>query len=70
MLDSFAAFAGEQRMVVDAAVLEAEKAAGERNRAIASLLRNFGRVDDESAALELYFQQCSLHSVDEDMLAA
>ena len=61
LLDGFAAFAGAERMVIDAAVLEAEKAAGERNRAIASLLRNFRRVDDEEAALELYFQQCSIN---------
>ncbi len=60
LLDGFATFAGAERMVVDAAVLEAEKAAGERNRAIASLLRNFRLVDDEAAALELYFQQCSI----------
>ncbi len=60
LLDGFAAFAGAKRMVVDAAVLEAERAAGERNRAIASLLRNFRLVDDEEAALELYFQQCSI----------
>ncbi len=60
LLDGFAAFAGAERMVVDAAVLEAERAAGERNRAIASLLRNFHLVDDEEAALELYFQQCSI----------
>ncbi len=59
-LAGFAALAGAERMVVDAAVLEAERAAGERNRAIASLLRNFRLVDDEEAALELYFQQCSI----------
>ncbi len=60
LLDGFAAFAGAERVVVDAAVLAAERAAGERNRAIASLLRNFRLVDDEAAALELYFQQCSI----------
>ncbi len=60
LLDGFARFAGAGRMVVDAAVLEAERSAGERNRAIASLLRNFGLVEDEEAALELYFQQCSI----------
>ena len=60
LLTGFATFAGEQRMVVDAAVLEAEKAAGGRNRAIASLLRNFALVEDETAALDLYFQQCSI----------
>lgn len=60
LLDGLTTLAGSERMVVDAVVLEAEKAAGERNRAIASLLRNFHLVDDEEAALELYFQQCSI----------
>ncbi len=60
LLDGFAALAGDRRMVVGAVVLEAEKAAGERNRAIASLLRNFRLVEDEEAALELYLQQCSI----------
>ncbi len=62
LLAGFAAFAGEERMVLDAAVLQAEKRAGERNRAIASLLRNFGHLDEEAAALELYFQQCSIRA--------
>ncbi|MEM7483487.1 MAG: glutaminase A, partial [Acidobacteriota bacterium] len=60
ILAGFAALAGEERLVVDAAVLDAEHKAGGRNRAIASLLRNFQLVDDEAAALELYFQQCAI----------
>jgi glutaminase A len=60
LLAGFAAFAGEPKLGIDAAVFLAEKRAGERNRAIASLLRNFGHLDDESQALELYFQQCSI----------
>ncbi len=60
LLDHFAALAGEPRLHLDAAVLQAEKTAGDRNRALAALLRNFGLVDDEHAALELYFQQCSI----------
>ncbi len=41
-------------------MLQAEKQAGDCNRAIACLLKNFGVVDDEEAALDLYFQQCSI----------
>jgi glutaminase len=60
LMAGMAAFAGVKRLNVDAAVLEAETRGGERNRAIAYLLRNFGAIDDVEAALELYFQQCSL----------
>lgn len=62
LLEGFAAFAGEERSYLDAAVFLAEKAAGERNRAIACLLRNFGHLEDEEAALELYLQQCSIRT--------
>lgn len=60
ILDGLALHAGEERMSVDIRILSAERTAGERNRAIACLLRNFGAVDDERAALELYLQQCSV----------
>lgn len=60
LLDRFAAAAGRSRLKIDAAMLQAEKLAGDRNRAIASLLKNFGVVEDEEAALDLYFQQCSV----------
>lgn len=60
LLEKFAAAAGKTRLKVDAAMLQAEKQAGDRNRAIACLLKNFGVVDDEEAALDLYFQQCSI----------
>ncbi|MBZ0135408.1 MAG: glutaminase A [Planctomycetes bacterium] len=53
-------FAGEPRMKVDLRVLVAEREAGERNHAIACLLRNFEVVADEEAALDLYLQQCSV----------
>jgi glutaminase len=39
-------------------MLSAEHAAGERNRAIASLLVGAGLVEGRDAALELYLQQC------------
>ena len=60
LLETFAAAAGRSKLKVDAAMLQAEKKAGDRNRAIACLLKNFGVVDDEEAALDLYFQQCSI----------
>ncbi len=65
LLAGFAGFAGlpdGESLKIDAAIFLAEKQAGERNRAIASLLRNFGHLDDESQALELYFQQCSIRA--------
>jgi glutaminase len=45
---------------VDLQVFLSEKTHGDRNRAIACLLRNFGVIQDEGAALELYLQQCSV----------
>lgn len=52
-------FAGDQ-LAVDPAMLDEEYAAGERNRAIAALLRAAAIVDDEEAALDRYFRQCSV----------
>ncbi len=60
VLAGLSRFAGEHSLRVDLQVLLAERAAGERNNAIACLLRNFNVIDDEEAALELYFQQCSV----------
>lgn len=54
-------FAGESNLRVDLQVLLAERSAGERNKAIACLLRNFDVMEHEEAALELYFQQCSVN---------
>lgn len=60
VLAGLSRFAGENSLRVDLQVLLAERAAGEKNKAIACLLRNFDVIDDEEAALELYFQQCSV----------
>ena len=60
VLSGLGKFAGEPRMKVDLRVLVAEREAGERNHAIACLLRNFEVVADEEAALDLYLQQCSV----------
>jgi glutaminase len=46
---------------VDEEVFASERATGDRNRAIAFLMRNFGMLDgDVEAVLDLYFRQCSL----------
>ena len=60
LLDRFSAIAG-RRLEIDQAVYESERRTGHRNRAIAHLLLNFGIVHEEAeAALDLYFQQCSI----------
>lgn len=60
LLDRFSTIAGRQ-LEIDHAVYESERRTGHRNRAIAHLLLNFGVVHEEAeAALDLYFQQCSI----------
>lgn len=46
---------------VDEEVYRSEKATGHRNRAIASMLRNYNILEsDEDTLLDLYFKQCSI----------
>ncbi len=60
LLERFSALAG-RRLSIDQAVYESERRTGHRNRAIAHLLLNFGVVHEQAeAALDLYFQQCSI----------
>lgn len=60
LLDRFSTIAGRP-LTIDQAVYESERRTGHRNRAIVHLLVNFGIVhDDAEAALDLYFQQCSI----------
>ncbi len=48
-------------MTVDEDVFRSENETGDRNRAIAYLMRNFGMIDgDVDEVLDLYFRQCSL----------
>ncbi len=61
-LRDFARLAGVDRLEVDAVVLAAERVGGDRNRAIASLLRAHGVVAEVEHALELYFHQCAIRS--------
>ena len=60
ILESLSRFAGRS-LSVDEAVFASERATGDRNRAIAYLLRNYGvikgTVDDD---LDVYFRQCSI----------
>ncbi len=60
LLAGFADFAG-RRLEVDERVLASERATGDRNRALAYLMRSFGMVDgDVDDIVDLYFRQCSL----------
>ena len=58
--DALGRFAGRQ-LGVDQAVFASERETGDRNRAIAYLLRNYSVVEgDVGAVLDVYFQQCSV----------
>lgn len=53
-------FAGRE-LVVDEAVFTSERETGDRNRAIAYLLRNYGIIEDDvTGVLDVYFRQCSI----------
>jgi glutaminase len=50
-----------RELVVDEAVFASERETGDRNRAIAYLLRNYGIIEnDVTAVLDVYFRQCSI----------
>lgn len=72
VIDTFSHYAGRS-LLVDAATLTAEFQTGDRNRAIAYLMRSFGVLEgDLEDALHLYFQQCALmvNTVDLATMAA
>ena len=50
---------GGCRLVVDEAVLAAERGHAHRNYAIASFLREAGVIDDPTSAVDLYLRQCA-----------
>lgn len=52
-------FAGRQ-LSVDRSVLQSERDTGDRNRAIAYLMRGFGMLENVESVLDLYFAQCSV----------
>ncbi|MGJ3249639.1 MAG: glutaminase A [Elainellaceae cyanobacterium] len=60
ILDMFCRYTGRE-LDVNVPVFLSEKATGNRNRAIAYLMLNFGMVGDRiDETLDLYFQQCSI----------
>jgi glutaminase len=60
VLDMFRRFIGHE-VPVDMAVFTSERATGHRNRAIAHLMLNFGKLQgDLEDSLDLYFKQCSV----------
>lgn len=60
ILAALSAFAG-RKLGVDEAVFASERATGDRNRAIAYLLRNYAVIKgDVDAVLDVYFGQCSV----------
>lgn len=60
ILDMLGRFAG-RKLSVDEQVYASESTTGDRNRAIAWLLRNYAVIkDDVDAVLDVYFRQCSV----------
>ena len=60
ILDCLGRYVGHE-VVVDDAVYESERASGDRNRAIAFLMRSFGLIEgDADAVVDNYFRQCAV----------
>jgi glutaminase len=60
--------AAGRRLRIDDAVMQSETLTGNRNRAIAYLMRNFGIIDEQvNEALHQYFAQCSMLVTCQDM---
>ena len=60
IVSGLSAFAG-RRLDIDEAVYVSERDTGDRNRAIAYLMRSAGLLDEDvDAQVELYFKQCSI----------
>jgi glutaminase len=60
ILDMLSRFAG-RKLSIDEQVYASESTTGDRNRAIAWLLRNYAVIkDDVDAVLDVYFRQCSV----------
>ncbi len=70
IVDGFESFTGRV-LIADEAVYESECETGDRNRAIAYLMRNLGMLEgDPEAILRLYFRQCSLLVTTDDLAVA
>jgi glutaminase len=62
--------AAGRNLTIDDAVMHSERMTGNRNRAIAYLMRNFGIIDEQvNETLEQYFAQCSLLVTCQDVAA-
>ena len=67
LLTAFARGCGHP-VEVDEEVFASERDTGERNRALAHLMRSFGMISDRlEETLELYFQQCSINVTCRDL---
>jgi glutaminase len=67
ILETFSAYAGRP-LDIDHKVYQSESETGHRNRAIGWMLRNFSVIEsDPTAALEAYFQQCSIRVTCRDL---
>ncbi len=67
-LDLFASVLGKNEVSVDEAVFMSEYRTGERNRAIAHLLKNFSLLDNPvEEVLALYFKHCSVQITTSDL---
>jgi glutaminase len=72
LLEMFKRYTGRDHNI-NVPVFLSEKSTGDRNRAIAYLMRNFGMIGDKiDETLDLYFQQCSIlvNAKDLAMMAA
>ena len=57
---SLSSYAGRP-LTIDASVYESERSTGDRNRAIAHLMRSFGVIEDDAeSVIDLYFRQCAV----------
>jgi glutaminase len=68
MLDYFRKFAGNESLDINQEVYTSEKLTGDRNRAMAYLLKSSGFIDgDIEEILDLYFKQCSIEADIKDL---
>ena len=70
ILEAFSRLVGHD-VEIDEGVFASERESGDRNRAIAYLMRNFGMLDgDVEEMLDLYFRQCSILVTCRDLAVA